>query len=58
MIKNSTLFYIIDNTDNEENAEIEGKLLELQIKDLLKWKTNSHFDVPQQSTNRVLKMLK
>jgi hypothetical protein len=58
MIKNSTLFYIIDNTDNEENTELQGKLLDMQMKDLLNWDQNFLFEVRQETTDKVLRMLK
>lgn len=58
MIENSTLFYIIDNTDDEESTELQGKLLDMQVKDLLDWDHNFLFDVQQETTDKVLKMLK
>jgi hypothetical protein len=58
MIKNSTLFYIIDNTDDEESTELQGKLLEMEIKEILDWNENFLFNVRQETTDKVLRMLK
>jgi hypothetical protein len=58
MIENSTLFYILDNTDTDESMEIQGKLLEMQIKDLLDWDQNLLFEVSKESTDKVMSLLR
>jgi hypothetical protein len=58
MTENSTLFYIYDNTDSEENTELQGKMLEIELKELLKDENLPHFEVSSNITENVLAALK
>jgi len=58
MTINSTLFYIYDNTDDEGSSELQGKLLDMQAKEILNFKEVPYFKAPEHLSKEVLRTLK
>lgn len=58
MTKISTLFYLVDNTGNEENTEIAGRLLEMEYSELLD-SMKKYSELPSDALiNKTLDMIK
>jgi len=55
MDENSTLFYIYDNTNNEEVAEIEGKILNKEIKAILNWSSFKDHSPSKNLTKQIVR---
>jgi hypothetical protein len=58
MTENSTLFYIYDNTNDEESSELQGKLLDMQAKEILNFKEIQYYNAPEHISQKVLETLK
>lgn len=57
MTKISTLFYLVDNTNNDENTEIAGRMLEMEYSDILE-SMKKCIDAPSETINKTIDMLR
>ena len=55
MVKRSTLYYIIDNTDSEEAENASSKAMEIEFKDV--FSKLPTFEAPAYCVDNVLKAL-
>ena len=56
MTKISTLFYILDNSNNENNIEIAGKALNYEFADVIKTIKSKTVAAPEKLVNKVLQL--